>query len=117
MPPFDAARLLRDYGDHGLVRDLAQLLVTTLPPQIDAVTNAVSARDSVAVRAAAHKLRGSIVPFGVPEGVEAARQLEAIAAAGDLSGADALSRELVQSAQSLRHSASTWLATGAAVQE
>jgi len=113
MPPFDAVLLLQEYGDEGLVRDLAQLLVDTMPEQMDAVQSAVSAGDGVALRAAAHKLRGSIVAFGVPEAVEAARQLEAMAAAGDLGGADVLSRQLVAGVQSLRDSAKAWLDAGA----
>ncbi len=113
MPPFDAVLLLQEYGDEGLVRDLAQLLVDTTPAQMDAVQSAVSAGDGVALRAAAHKLRGSIVAFGVPEAVEAARKLEALAAAGALDGADTLSRQLVAGVQSLRDSAKAWLDAGA----
>jgi len=112
MAPFDSVLLLREYGDEDLVRDLAQLLVDTVPEQVDAVTNAVSARDGAALRKAAHKLRGSIVAFGMPEAVECARQLEAMGAAGDLTGADALSRQLVAEVQSLRESASAWLTAG-----
>jgi HPt (histidine-containing phosphotransfer) domain-containing protein len=113
MPPFDAVLLLQEYGDEGLVRDLAQLLVDTTPAQMDAIQSAVSAGDGVALRAAAHKLRGSIVAFSVPEAVEAARKLEAMAAAGALDGADALSRQLVAGVQSLRDSAKAWLDAGA----
>jgi len=113
MPPFDAVLLVQEYGDAGLVRDLAQLLVDTTPEQMDAVQSAVGAGDSTALRAAAHKLRGSIVAFGVPEAVEAARQLEAMGAAGDLAGADALSRQLAAGVQSLRDSAKAWLDAGA----
>jgi HPt (histidine-containing phosphotransfer) domain-containing protein len=115
MPSFDAIFLFQEYGDEGLVRDLAQLLVETTPAQIDAVQSAVGAHDSAALRAAAHKLRGSITTFGVPDAVEAARKLEEMAAAGDLAGADALSRELVAGVQSLRDSAKAWLDAGAAI--
>jgi len=109
MPTFDAAILLREYGDEKLVRDLARLLVDTTPEQIGAVQSAVEASDGAALRAAAHKLRGSIVPFGVPDAVEAARKLESMGTAGDFAGADALSRELVASVESLRASAKAWL--------
>ena len=115
MPPFDAALLLQEYGDEGLVRDLARLLVDTTPAQIDAVQTAVGAGDGAALRAAAHKLRGSLVAFGVPDAVEAARKLEAMGAAGNLAGADVLSRELVAGVQSLRESARAWLDAGAAL--
>jgi len=109
MAAFDSVLLLREYGDADLVRDLAQLLVDTVPQQVDAVTSAVSAGDGAALRQAAHKLRGSIVAFGMAEAVERARQLEAMAAAGDLSGAEAISHQLVADVQSLRDSASAWL--------
>jgi HPt (histidine-containing phosphotransfer) domain-containing protein len=109
MPSFDAVILLREYGDEALVRDLARLLVDTTPQQIDAVQSAVAANDGAALRAAAHKLRGSIVPFGVPAAVEAARRLESMGTIGDFDGADALSRELVASVKSLRESAKAWL--------
>ena len=112
MAPFDSVLLLREYGDEDLVRDLAQLLVDTVPGQVDAVTNAVHAGDGAALRKAAHKLRGSIVAFGMAEAVERARQLEAMGAAGDLSGAEALSQQLVAEVQSLRDGASAWLTAG-----
>jgi HPt (histidine-containing phosphotransfer) domain-containing protein len=115
MPPFDAVLLLQEYGDETLVRDLARLLVDTTPAQIDAVRTAVGAGDGAALRAAAHKLRGSLVAFGVPDAVEAARKLETMAASGDLAGADAVSRELVAGVQSLRASAKAWLDAGAAL--
>ena len=115
MPPFDAVLLLQEYGDEKLVRDLARLLVATTPAQMDAVQSAVGAGDGAALRAAAHKLRGSIVAFGMAEAVETARKLEAMGAAGDLAGADGLSRELAADVQSLRDSAKAWLDAGAAL--
>jgi len=109
MPPFDAHLLLQEYGDEGLVRDLARLVIDTTPEQIDAVRKAVADNDAATLRAAAHKLRGSIVPFGMAGAVEIARRIELMAAAGDLTGVDALSRELIADVQSLRASASAWL--------
>jgi HPt (histidine-containing phosphotransfer) domain-containing protein len=112
MTSFDPALLLREYGDEALVRDLAQLLVTTVPSQVENVRTAVAANDSTAVRAAAHKLRGTLASFGLTGAVEAARQLEAMAAGGDLSQADALGEKLVADALSLCESARAWLASG-----
>jgi HPt (histidine-containing phosphotransfer) domain-containing protein len=114
MPPFDAVLLLQEYGDQALVRDLAQLVIETMPAQITALETAVAARDSAAIRAAAHKLRGSITPFRVPNAVDAARKLEEMGAAADLNGVDVLSRELVAGVQSLRDSAKAWLDASAA---
>jgi len=115
MPSFNATSLFEEYEDAGLVRELAQLLVDTTPEQIDAVRAAVGAADPAALRNAAHKLRGSIVAFGVPDAVEAARTLEAMGVAGDLTGAEAISRALADDVQSLRDSARAWLDAGAAL--
>ena len=109
MPAFDPRVLLDEYGDEALVRDLAKLLVETVPVQVDAVRSAIDARDSAALRAAAHKLRGSIVSFGVPDTVDTARQLEAMGAADDLDGADTLVPQLAADVQSLCTSAKAWL--------
>jgi HPt (histidine-containing phosphotransfer) domain-containing protein len=109
MPAFDARVLLDEYGDETLVRDLAMLLVETVPVQVDAVRSAVVAGDGPALRAAAHKLRGSIVSFGVPNTVETARRLETLGAAGDLAGAAPLVPSLAADVQSLCASAKAWL--------
>lgn len=109
MAAFDAVLLLREYGDEELVRDLARLLVEAVPAQIAAVSEAVNAGDGATLRKAAHKLRGSIVAFGMAEAVERARLLEAMGAAGDLTGAQALSDQLIADVQALRDSANTWL--------
>jgi len=109
MPAFDPRVLIDEYGDEALVRDLAKLLVETVPVQVDAVRSAVDAGDGSALRAAAHKLRGSIVSFGVPATVETARRLEAMGASGDLGGADTLVPQLAADVQSLCTSAKAWL--------
>lgn len=109
MAAFDSALLLREYGDEDLVRDLARLLVDAVPEQVAAVTQAVNAGDGAALRKAAHKLRGSIVAFGMAEAVERARLLEAMGAAGDLTGARALSDQLAADVQTLRDGANSWL--------
>jgi HPt (histidine-containing phosphotransfer) domain-containing protein len=109
MAAFDPRVLVDEYGDEVLVRELAKLLIDTVPVQVDAVQSAVLARDGAALRASAHKLRGSIAPFGMPAAVETARKLEAMGTAGNLAGADALSRELTADVQSLCDSAKAWL--------
>jgi HPt (histidine-containing phosphotransfer) domain-containing protein len=106
---FDAAALCKEYGDLGLVRELAQLLVDTTPAQLEAIRSSVAAGDAVALRAAAHRLRGSLVSFGVPDAVETARTLEALGSSGDLTGADALRTSLARDVESLRESAAAWL--------
>ena len=41
VPGFNAAALLEEYGDQGLVRELAQLLVDTTPSQLEAIRTAL----------------------------------------------------------------------------
>lgn len=114
VPDFNAAALFEEYGDHALVRELAQLLVDTAPAQLDAIRAAIAAGDAKALRAAAHRLRGSLVAFSVPDAVETARTLEAMGSSGQLAGAEALSTALADDVQSLRESARAWLDTGTA---
>ena len=114
VPGFSAALLLEEYGDHALVRELAQLLIDTTPAQLDAIRTAVAAGDAASLRTAAHRLRGSLVAFGVPDAVETARTLEAMGESGELAGAEALSVALIDDVQSLRESARAWLETGTA---
>jgi HPt (histidine-containing phosphotransfer) domain-containing protein len=112
---FNATTLFEEYGDLALVRDLAQLLVDTTLTQLDAIRSAIAGGDAQALRAAAHRLRGSLVAFGVPGAVETARTLEAMGAAGKLTGAETLSAALAKDVQSLRDSAKAWLETGTAL--
>jgi HPt (histidine-containing phosphotransfer) domain-containing protein len=109
VPGFNAAALFAEYGDQGLVRELARLLVDTTPSQVDAIRSAVASGDAVALRATAHRLRGSLVPFGVARAVETARALEAMGSAGDLTGAEPLSVSLANDVEFLRKSALAWL--------
>jgi HPt (histidine-containing phosphotransfer) domain-containing protein len=109
VPGFNAAELFEEYGDEALVRELAQLLIDTTPAQLDAIRSAVATSDAMALRAAAHRLRGSIVAFDVPDAVETARTLEAMGSTGNLTGAEALSTSLARDVQSLRERAAAWL--------
>jgi HPt (histidine-containing phosphotransfer) domain-containing protein len=115
VPGFSATLLLEEYGDHALVRELAQLLIDTTPAQLDAIRTAVATGDAASLRTAAHRLRGSLVAFGVPDAVETARTLEAMGESGELTGAEALSVALADDVQSLRDSARAWLDTGSAI--
>jgi len=114
VPGFSATLLLEEYGDQGLVRELAQLLVDTTPSQLEAIRTAVATGDAASLRTAAHRLRGSLVAFGVPDAVETARTLEAMGESGELLGAEALSSVLADDVQSLRDSAKAWLEAGSA---
>ena len=109
MPSFDAAALLSEYGDDEFVRELASLLIDVVPPQVDAIQQAISGSDPEALRVACHRLRGSIAAFGVPEIVNMIRSLEGLGAARDLADAPALTASLADDIHALCDDARTWL--------
>ncbi|WP_127480563.1 PAS domain-containing hybrid sensor histidine kinase/response regulator [Nocardioides pantholopis] len=59
-------------------------------PAVALISEAIAARDAVALRAAAHKLAGSALNLGVPSAGEAARALESLGDAGTTEGAEEL---------------------------
>jgi len=109
MPSFDAAALLREYGDSAFVRELAGLLIDVVPPQMDAIRRAVDASDAEALRIACHRLRGSIAAFGVPEIIDIVRSLEDIGGTRNLAGAHALATSLAGDVNALCDDARAWL--------
>ena len=108
---FDADALLREYGDTALVLDLARLLVDTLPAQLNAVQSALDTSDGPALKAAAHKLKGSIATFGAARAVELARGLELCGVSGDIASGRASGPELQDEVRALCASAQAWLAS------
>jgi len=109
MPSFDAAALLQEYGDEAFVRELAGLLIASVPPQVDAVQQAIAAGDADEVRAGCHRLRGSVAPFGVPTIVERVRSLEDAGARGTLADARALGTSIAADIRVLCEEARGWL--------
>ena len=106
---FDAAALVKEYGGREFVRELARLLIESAPPQMDAIRRASETRDGEALRAACHKLRGSLAAFGVPEVVQILRSLEGVGTDPLMMDADGLISTLAGNVQTLCEDARTWL--------
>jgi signal transduction histidine kinase/DNA-binding response OmpR family regulator len=84
-----AAALARVGGDDGLLRETTELLLAELPRLLGTVHSAVGQADAGGLERAAHKLKGSISIFEARSAVAAARRLEELGRAGDLTAAGA----------------------------
>jgi signal transduction histidine kinase/CheY-like chemotaxis protein len=73
---------------------LVELFLKNVPGQILALRDAVDQQDAPSVRAHAHKLKGSCLAMDAPGMAEAAERLQHMSEKGDLSLADALTKEL-----------------------
>ncbi|MDP2321710.1 MAG: response regulator [Acidobacteriota bacterium] len=109
---FAADALLRRLsGDHELMADMLQLFREDLPVRLAAIEQAVTAGDAPALRSAAHALNGSAANLSAIALFESASALEAMAAASDLAGVDALWHRLKDEAAAtdaaLQHHAAT----------
>jgi CheY-like chemotaxis protein/HPt (histidine-containing phosphotransfer) domain-containing protein len=73
----DAAALVaRMGGSMDILAQVAGVFVDSAPAMIDAIADAIAARDHESLRRAAHGFKGAVANFGVPEATEAARTLE-----------------------------------------
>ncbi len=111
---FDADRLIEEFGDEGLLADLAVLLLDQAELQLAAVHQAIASGDAAALRAAAHKIKGGLGSFGADAITRPAEALEALARAGTLTGAAPLAETLAAEVNSLCDGARAWLSTHAA---
>jgi CheY-like chemotaxis protein len=68
-------------GDGALLREMIELCVAGVPPQLAAVERAVAAGDSEALRSTAHKLKGRVSAFS-GEAARAVERLEMLGARG-----------------------------------
>ena len=109
---FDPQPLVAEYGDEALVRELAQLFVDTAESQLDNIFTAIEAAAAVALRGAAHRLRGSVGTFGVPPATELALSLEHMGAAGAIAGARPVAEQLAEAVRRFCAQASAWLGSG-----
>ena len=88
-------------GDDQLMMEVIRLFLETLPARLAEIEDAVTSRDVVALRAAAHALRGSAANLAVGGLFEAAGVLERIAEESDLDAADTAWRQLSVEAASV----------------
>jgi len=80
--------LSRMDGDQSLFCDLAKMFCAEGPKLLSGVQEALSRKDSDALRRASHALKGSISTFAARQATDAAARLEELAASGELVGAE-----------------------------
>ena len=76
------AVLARVGGDVQLLADISRLFVNELPGHLEQIRSALDARDALALRRAAHGLKGAAANFEASTVVDAARTLEEIGRSG-----------------------------------
>ena len=74
-------------SDVGFLRELAALLEEIGPPVLAEIRDALERRDAGRLEQAAHRLKGSLIPFVAPAAMNAAQSLEDMGHVDDLSKA------------------------------
>jgi two-component system, sensor histidine kinase and response regulator len=82
-----AETLERVSGNEALVRQLVQIFVEESPKQMENLRNAIDAGDSETVEMTAHRLRGELSYFGLPNTARKAHELERFGRDRDLRNA------------------------------
>ncbi len=77
-----------------LIQQIVEMALGSLPGTVDSLRAAVAASDAGALRAAAHKLKGSSGSYGAKGLSACAKELEVVAAEGDLDAAPSLLADL-----------------------
>ncbi len=94
-PTFDREEALnRVGGDPEVLREIAELLIETLPGHLSGMRAAIARGDAPALGRAAHSLKGAVATFGARSAVDAAVRLETLAQENDLGGAEESFRAL-----------------------
>jgi PAS domain S-box-containing protein len=98
-PAIDEVRLLeRVGGDREALRELVDVFLTDAPSLLARIKEAIDAKDTRAVQAAAHTLKGAVSNFAAPSATEAAARLQQTSEGNDLGSAgaalDVLQREV-----------------------
>ena len=84
----DRAEVLRHVGgDEELLREMVQVFLDECPRLVADVREGITRGDGVKLKRSAHKLRGALSIFGVPETCAAVEQLETLGRAADLANA------------------------------
>ncbi len=94
--------LARVDGDEGLLADLARLFCEESPKMMEAVREAVIARDPERLQRAAHSLKGAVATLAAQKAFDAALRLERLGRAGDLADVDKAYAMLEAQVQRLR---------------
>jgi HPt (histidine-containing phosphotransfer) domain-containing protein len=81
---FDKAAMMENFaGDAELFVQIAEIFLDDVPAQLADLQAAEDAGDLVALRAAAHKLKGSVASFAAEDAHVAAKKLEQACKDGD----------------------------------
>lgn len=103
IPVFDTAHFADVCGDDPeFQREIVGDFLSQLDSRLDAIALAVGLRDAVAVRQAAHALKGSAASLGGRALAEASDRIEALGRAQALEGAPAALQQVLDEAQRLR---------------
>ncbi|MDP1827301.1 MAG: Hpt domain-containing protein [Archangium sp.] len=95
MEPLDWGALRENCaGDESLVNEVLDLFRGEAGALLSDVGKAIDAGDAVAVKRAAHRLKGALVSLGARPSTERARALEACGGAGELATAPDLYAQL-----------------------
>ena len=89
-------------GNLPLLRELVGLFREDCVGQLAAVREAIRQGDRSGLKSAAHLLRGSVGNFATSTAYEAARRLEAMAAADDMTSAEAVYNTLEEGIRQLQ---------------
>ncbi len=101
--PFDEADLLkRLHGDTALAAEIVRLFTQEFPGLSDGIRSALDRREAVAVRRAAHTLKGAAGTASATGIAEAAALIEMLAADGDLDALEGAWLRLATEAEGLR---------------
>lgn len=97
-------------GAGGLVAELVELFVGDVPPRLEAMRQALSARDPEALTRTAHSLKGSAATLGADGMAELCRQMEAYGRAGEVPQAEGLLESLEVEFERVKRSLVEWVA-------
>lgn len=89
-------------GDWELLREMIDLFLQHEPEYVAAIQSAVERNDAAALKADAHRLKGSIANFGTGLGYQLSSQLELAGKNNDLSLANDLLRQLLDEMKQFR---------------
>jgi CheY-like chemotaxis protein len=96
-------------GDEELLDEVVRLFLEDCPAQLARLKDAVDARDAVRVRSTAHALKGAAGSLAASALYERAKQIEGLAAGGDIDGAIAAWRPLSAEAAALMETLKQWV--------
>ena len=81
-------------GDKDLFKEIATLLIESMPDLLEEIRQGISSGDAGAVERSAHGLKGALGNFGKGQAYKAAFSLEKIGNSGGLTGAEKAIEEL-----------------------